>query len=102
MKTENLSKSSPPAILISPWRGSILELSGNLAPYLSSGGARNYGKIPGSQWDELLTAAASAGDENGMRQTQFALQQAFVQELPFIMLYFRIEQRGIQRRKYRM
>lgn len=70
--------------------GFKLELSGNLAPYLSSGGARNYGKVSGGQWDELLSAAASAGDENGMRQTQSALQQAFVQELPFIMLYFRM------------
>ncbi|MEL7603870.1 MAG: ABC transporter substrate-binding protein, partial [Bacillota bacterium] len=70
--------------------GFSLELNGNLAPYLSSGGARNYGRIPGGQWDELLSAAASAGDENGMRQTQSALQQAFVQELPFIMLYFRM------------
>ncbi len=71
--------------------GFNLELSGNLAPYLSSTGARNYGKISGAQWNELLSAAASAGDENGMRQTQSALQQAFIQDLPFIMLYFRMD-----------
>lgn len=70
--------------------GFNLELSGNLAPYLSASGSRNYGHISGGQWDELISAAASAGDENGMRQAQSSLQQAFVQDLPFIMLYFRM------------
>lgn len=70
--------------------GFNLEPSGNLSPYLSAGGSRNYGKIAGSQWSELMGAAAAAKDENGMKQTQSALQQAFVRDLPFIMLYFRM------------
>ncbi len=69
--------------------GFQMEASGNLAPYLASGGARNYGNISGN-WDALLSAASAAADENGMREAHAKLQQQFVQELPFIMLYFRM------------
>jgi len=69
--------------------GFSLEQNGDLAPYLAPGGARNYGGIAGD-WQKYLDAASAAGDENGMRQAQAALQQKFVQELPFIMLYFRM------------
>ncbi len=70
--------------------GFNLEQSGNLLPYLSSNGARNYGGISGAKWEPLIAAAASAIEENSIREAHAALQQAFVQELPFIMLYFRM------------
>ncbi len=69
--------------------GFQMEPCGNLAPYLASDGARNYGKVSGD-WGTLLSAAAAAADENSMRETHAQLQQQFVQELPFIMLYFRM------------
>ncbi len=69
--------------------GFQMEPCGNLAPYLEPDGTRNYGKVSGD-WGTLLSAAAAAADENGMREAQSKLQQQFVQELPFIMLYFRM------------
>ncbi|HWR22350.1 MAG TPA: peptide ABC transporter substrate-binding protein [Feifaniaceae bacterium] len=69
--------------------GFQVEPCGNLAPYLAADGARNYGKATGD-WNTLLASAAAAADENGMRQAHAQLQQQFVQELPFIMLYFRM------------
>ena len=69
--------------------GFQMEACGNLAPYLAPDGARNYGKVSGD-WGTLLSSAAAAADENGMRETHGRLQQQFVQELPFITLYFRM------------
>ncbi len=69
--------------------GFQMEACGNLAPYLAPDGARNYGKVSGD-WGTLLSSAAAAADENGMRETHAQLQQQFVQELPFITLYFRM------------
>lgn len=68
--------------------GFSVEQSGNLAPYLASGGARNYGAVTG--FDKELSAAANAADENSLKQAHSALQQKFVKDLPFIMLYFRL------------
>lgn len=68
--------------------GFSLEQSGNLSPYLAAGGARNYGGA--SDFEQELTAVANAADENGLKQAHYALQQKFVKELPFIMLYFRV------------
>ncbi len=68
--------------------GFNLERSGNLAPYLT--GSRSYGNIPAERWKPLLKSAASAPDEKAMREAHSALQQEFVRELPFIMLYFRM------------
>ena len=69
--------------------GFQMEACGNLEPYLAADGARNYGKVSGD-WGALLSAVAAAPDENGMREAHAKLQQQFVQELPFIMLYFRM------------
>ena len=68
--------------------GFSLEPGGNLAPYLMAGGSRNYGAISG--YDKELAAVSNAADENSLKQAHFALQQKFVKELPFIMLYFRM------------
>ncbi len=68
--------------------GFNLERSGNLAPYLT--GSRNYGNIPVERWKPLLKSASSALDEKTMREAHSALQQEFIKELPFIMLYFRM------------
>lgn len=69
--------------------GFNVERSGNLSPYLSRSGARNYGGYANDILQLLMDNAATAVEEKDMREAQSALQQAFVQELPFIMLGFR-------------
>ena len=64
--------------------------NGDLSPYLSAGGSRNYGGYTSQNLNALMSAAAQAGDETAMRETHGKLQEAFVEELPFIMLYFRL------------
>lgn len=66
------------------------ERSGNLQKYLSRNGVRNYGGYSGDILNIFMDNAAAAIEEKDMRETHAALQQAFVQELPFITLYFRL------------
>ncbi|MDR1619697.1 MAG: peptide ABC transporter substrate-binding protein, partial [Clostridiales bacterium] len=66
--------------------GLNLERSGNLALLLSANGIRNYGGYQSESMNTLMNAAAAAVDEKRMRETSAALQQAIVQELPFITL----------------
>ncbi|MDL2234564.1 peptide ABC transporter substrate-binding protein [Christensenellaceae bacterium OttesenSCG-928-L17] len=69
--------------------GFNLSRSGDLSAYLSAGGARNYGGYTSDTLELYLRAAAIAVEEKDMREAHAKLQQAFVQELPFIVLGFR-------------
>lgn len=71
--------------------GFNVEASGDLSAYLSSGGVRNYGRYsPSDGMREHMRAAQVAVEEKDMREAHALLQQAFVAELPFIVLGFRM------------
>lgn len=62
----------------------------NLRPYLASGGARNYGRYANAAIEQLATNLITTQTEADYRAAASALQMAFVEELPFITLYFRL------------
>jgi peptide/nickel transport system substrate-binding protein len=63
---------------------------GNLAPYLSSSGARNYGGYSNAAVEQMVANVNTAANEADYITAASQLQMAFVEELPFIMLYFRL------------
>lgn len=69
--------------------GFNVDRSGDLMPYLSSGGKRNYGGYTSESLGALMRAASIATEEKDIREKHAALQHAIVEELPFITLYFR-------------
>lgn len=70
--------------------GFNLNCSNDLKPYLSQHGANNYGGIPESDFADVLAAIADAGDEESAREAFYALQERFIERLPFMVLYFRL------------
>jgi len=70
--------------------GFELEPSGNLSAYLRSNGTHNYGGYNSPRMDQFLLTAAFAQDDATLRKDMEAIQQCFLEELPFIMLYFRL------------
>ena len=69
--------------------GFNLSRGGELSAYLSRTGARNYGGYASDTLELYMRMTASAIEEKDMRETHAQLQQAFVDELPFIVLGFR-------------
>lgn len=70
--------------------GFNLPRSGLLDPYLSIGGARNYGHYASTDMAACLLSVRVAADEKTLRDAHAALQAQFVSDLPFIVLYFRM------------
>ncbi|MBR6007276.1 MAG: peptide ABC transporter substrate-binding protein [Clostridia bacterium] len=70
--------------------GFNLSRSNDLSPYLTLRGQNNYGGYTGGAFDDLLREAAAAPDEESLRAAYYAIQDEFVSELPFIVLYFRL------------
>lgn len=70
--------------------GFNLSQSNELTPYLTSGGQNNYGLYPGGVFDALLYSARSAEDEESLRDAFYEIQAKFIDELPFLVLYFRL------------
>lgn len=64
--------------------------SGDLSAYLLGSGACHFTGYVSAGLTEAVNRAAAAGDETAMREAHEALQLAFVEELPFVMLYFRL------------
>lgn len=64
--------------------------NGNLSALIGTGGAKNFGGFSSANMDALLQNVKLAGDETALKEAHSALQQRFVEELPFIMLYFRL------------
>lgn len=62
----------------------------NLSPYLNGSGIRNYGKYANAALEQLVINVNTATAEGEYRAAASALQMAFVEELPFITLYFRL------------
>ena len=70
--------------------GFNLGIANDLSPYLSDNGSNNFGCYPGNVFSELLRQARNAPDEESLRAVFFELQTKFIEELPFIVLYFRL------------
>ncbi len=62
----------------------------NLSPYLNGTGVRNYGKYANAALEQLVINVNTAVTEGEYLSAASALQMAFVEELPFITLYFRL------------
>lgn len=70
--------------------GVNLPQNGDVTEFFKSDGAVNFGRM----WDEKLldlsNAVNAATDEVQMRECAYELQSAFVDKLPFVVLYFRL------------
>lgn len=73
--------------------GFNLAQSNDLEPYLSSDGRNNFGHYNSGLFSDVSAALdkmAAAADEESLRSAAYELQSAFTDELPFIVLYFRL------------
>ena len=70
--------------------GFNLSVANDLAPYLTVNGANNFGAFPGEEFTPLLREARNAADEESMRSAFYALEAKFTEDLPFLVLYFRL------------
>ncbi len=70
--------------------GFNLSLSCDLAPYLTREGKNNFGSYSGEGFDTLLARVRTAPDEETLRAVYYEIQSEFVDRLPFIVLYFRL------------
>ncbi len=99
IESEKLTVGDPESPFITKLSGGDFDLalagfnlprSGQLTAYLSAGGERNYGHYANSDMNTLLQKAQTAADEATLKEAHAAVQQQFVNDLPFIMLYFRM------------
>jgi len=70
--------------------GINLPRDSNLTEVMRYGGSANYGNYSNSELMGLATAMMNAADEPAYRDAASAFQLKFVEEMPFIMLYFRL------------
>ncbi len=70
--------------------GFNLSVANDLAPYLTVNGANNFGAFPGEEFTPLLREARNAADEESLRSAFYALEAKFTEDLPFLVLYFRL------------
>ena len=69
--------------------GFSLDRNFNLDVLLKAGGARNYGGYKDEQMEELLGNVKKAVLDKDIKAAAAAVQKRFVEQLPFIHLYFR-------------
>lgn len=62
----------------------------DLTSVMEPGGAAHYGNYSSPELTNLAQGVVSAKNETGYRQAAIAFQKAFVENLPFIVLYFRL------------
>lgn len=70
--------------------GFNLSVSNDLSAYLSSEGANNFGKFSGIVFADELDSIQKAGDEQTLREAFHSLEAKFSEQLPFLVLYFRL------------
>jgi len=70
--------------------GFRLSENGDLTPYLKQDGSRNYGSYHNTIMENLLDKAVKAVGEKQMQDAYALVQEQFIQDVPFIMLYFRL------------
>lgn len=62
----------------------------DILPYIDASGAYNYGGYKNDALSALARSLNTARDEAACREAADALQMSFVEDLPFITLYFRL------------
>lgn len=70
--------------------GFNLSVGSRLNKYLDTDGINNFGNYSDEKMKLLLENMNNAPDEESLRAAASALQQKFIDELPFIVLYFRL------------
>ena len=70
--------------------GFNLSESNDLSKFLLTNGRNNFGGYSDSRIDSLVALMNRAGSETAMRERAYELQAAFTEEMPFIVLYFRL------------
>ena len=70
--------------------GFNLARDGIVSQFVDANGSQNYGGFSSDKLTTLAEALVTAADETAYRCAASAMQQQFVQELPFLTLYFRL------------
>ena len=70
--------------------GFSLSESNSLSKYLTPSGSNNFGHYSSETMTSLIVIMDSAVDEASLREAAYAVQSEFAEELPFIVLYFRL------------
>lgn len=70
--------------------GFNLARDGIVSQFVDANGSQNYGGFSSDKLTTLAEALVTAADETAYRSAASAMQQQFVQELPFLTLYFRL------------
>ena len=70
--------------------GFSLSESNSLSKYLTPSGSNNFGHYSSETMTSLIEVMDSAVDEASLREAVYAVQSEFAEELPFIVLYFRL------------
>ena len=70
--------------------GFSLSESNSLSKYLTPSGSNNFGHYSSETMTALIEIMDSAVDEASLREAAYAVQSEFAEELPFIVLYFRL------------
>lgn len=69
--------------------GINLDRSPDLSALLSTNGERNYGRYSSEAMDRLVRKINASASEKELKENVQALTEAFTEDLPFVMLYFR-------------
>ena len=70
--------------------GFNLARDGVVSQFVDANGSQNYGGFSSDKLTTLAEDLVTAADETAYRSAASAMQQQFVQELPFLTLYFRL------------
>ena len=70
--------------------GFSLSESNSLSKYLTPSDSNNFGHYSSETMTSLIEIMDSAVDEASLREAAYAVQSEFAEELPFIVLYFRL------------
>lgn len=70
--------------------GFNLSASNDMRSYLTTDGANNFGRFSGVVFAEELKAIRIAEDEQSLREAFRLLEVKFTEQLPFLVLYFRL------------
>ena len=70
--------------------GFNLSSSNDMRAYLTTDGSNNFGKFSGVVFAEELKAIRIAEDEESLREAFRLLEVKFTEQLPFLVLYFRL------------
>ena len=70
--------------------GFSLGLGNELSSYIEPDGSNNFGRFTDIELVTLANRMLLAGDEEALREAAYAVQDCFIANVPFIVLYFRL------------